>query len=291
MQRIFISAHLKDDKNKNGEFYGRDVYEALHNIEELEIIEIKNHSNNIWCRDYMPVKSSSGKYVQFTYAPSYMMDSTKWKARLPNAKKIHKELKFDCISSDIVLDGGAIEVCDRKAIVSDRVFRDNPKKYEKDIRNEIKRKLELDQLIVVPQYPYDFTGHVDGLVRFIDVDRVVVNDIEQELNTAKSDRNTYRKKLVENWCYAFRYALINAGLELDYIRTSIPKDSPAISGVGIYVNFLLLDKMILMPSYDNKTDAEAAQKLEELYKIPVESINANKLSKEGGMINCVTWKK
>ena len=97
---------------------------------------------------------------------------------------------------------------------------------------------------------------------------------------------------MENWLYAFKSALINAGLRMHYIPTIIPIDASESSGEGIYINFLNLEDMIIMPSYNNPTDKEAASVLRKLYdNKPVRMVYAGDLAKEGGMINCVTWTK
>jgi agmatine deiminase len=35
-------------------------------------------------------------------------------------------------------------------------------------------------VIVIPEYPKEKTGHADGLIRFIDGNRVVINETEEE---------------------------------------------------------------------------------------------------------------
>ncbi len=290
LDEIYISAHLPIDTNK-GVLYGKKVYDKFLEIDDLEIIEIKNHYKNIWCRDYMPVKSSSGKYVQFKYSPSYMTDSQKWKERLPIANEIHNELKIECISSDIILDGGAIEIFNKTAIISDRVFRDNPDMKNDEILEEIKTKLELYKIIVIPQHPYDFTGHVDGLVRFVDENTVLINDMKYEKCILKNKQKTYRNKLIENWHYSFMSVFLNAGLKMEELPTFVPENGNDKSGEGIYINFLLLENCILMPAYRNDIDNDASKILEHLYERNVKMIYANELAKEGGMINCVTWTK
>lgn len=292
-QKVYISAYLKHDSHK-GEKYGYGVYKELKKLFGDDLLEIQNHKKNVWCRDYMPVKASNGKFVQFKYAPSYMTGSEKWKKRIPIAKDIHKEgnINLQCESSNIKLDGGAIDVFGKKAIVSDRVFRDNTKLSEEKILKEIKTKLNLEQIIVVPQYPYDFTGHVDGLVRFINEKEVVVGDLQYELNEAKKDKNSYRKKLIENWVYAFKSALWNADIKMYELPNAIPKKYSNTSAEGVYTNFLILNDLIVMPSYNKpKKDKEAAEILQNLYKRSVKTIYATELSKQGGMINCVTWTK
>jgi agmatine deiminase len=62
---------------------------------------------------------------------------------------------------------------------------------------------------------------------------------------------------------------------------------------GIYLNYLLLDDLILMPSYTKHQKAnEVAHKiLEKHYNRKVIDIIADDIAKHGGVINCVTWTK
>jgi len=286
---VYISGHLCEARNKDG-FYGKRVFEELSLIPEIQLKNLD--TKNVWCRDYMPVKTASGKYVQFTYHPRYMVGD-KYKDNFPDTAIFLKDFNLEWVTpkKQIILDGGAIEIHGKKGIVSDRVFRDNLNRNEAEIYNDLKTLLELDQLIVIPQYPYDFTGHVDGLVRFIDDNRVVVNDLKKELEEAQKDKNRYRKQLIENWIYAFKSSLLNAGLQKVELPTSIPEESPPSSGEGIYTNFLLLEDLIVMPVYGKKEDKIAADRLSNLYSKIVKTVNAKALSQMGGMINCVTWTK
>ncbi len=295
--KIFISAHLKDDKNQQGKF-GLDVYKSLYDIEELEIIEIQNHKKNSWCRDYMPVKRADGKLVQFKYYPGYMRDIIKWEDSFPDAKAIEKELRDygleqEIIQSTIILDGGAIEVLDDQAILSDRVFRDNNAIDKYDLLKEIKDKLKLSRLIVIPQYPVnDFTGHVDGIVRFVNSQTVLIND-ESYLKKKEKYKSFYLGKLMEQWHYTFLMAFENAGLKVEKIPMTTFKalrNSKEKEFEGLHINFLKLDNLIVMPTFGKETDDVAAsERLEELYNRKVIGIDATKLAPEGGLINCVTW--
>lgn len=289
---VYIAGCLASVK-ADGVAYGEKVINGLKNIKEIEVVSIQNHSNNVWCRDYMPVKSATGKYVQFSYYPSYMKEIKKYDGMYPDTSMIHEKLNLECITpkQKIFLDGGAIEIHGDKGIVSDRVFRDNHTMSASVVYDELKEVLELNQLIVVPQYPHDFTGHVDGMVRFIDKNKVVVNDLDKELKEANSLSNKTSRRLIENWVFAFQSALLSAGLELAQLPTSSPANGSYNSGEGIYINFLRLKELIIMPAYNNKTDDEAAEKLAKLYDLEVVKIDASELSTQGGMINCVTWTK
>jgi agmatine deiminase len=290
-QIVYISAHLPEAKEKQ-KYYGKSVYNDLRQILGDRLVEINHNSNNVWCRDYMPVKSATGSYVHFKYKPSYMVGIEKYADKFPDREELQNEFQLPYYTtSEIILDGGAIEIFGKKGIVSDRVFRDNKNKGESEIYDELKKLLDLEQLIVIPQYPYDFTGHVDGLVRFIDENRVVVNDLKKEFEEAQNDKNSYRKQLIENWIYTYKSALINAGLQMVELPTSIPEGGSPNSGEGIYSNFLLLEDLIIMPGYDKPEDKMAADRLTDLYGKKVTTVYAAELAKQGGMINCVTWTK
>ena len=298
--KVFISAWLKDDKNKNGEHYGRDVYNALKAIEDIEIVEIENHQKNVWCRDYMPVQRADGKLVQFRYFPGYMQKITKYENNFPHPKKINEELESkgierEIIFSDIILDGGAIDVLGDQAIVSDRVFKENYKKYRSDYKqllDDLKKVLKLKRLIVVPEYPYDFTGHVDGMVRFIDKNTVLVND---DPLPRKEDypKNPCKYKRLEQWHYDFHLVFENVGLKVKKMPVTnyyIMQNGKKTSYEGLYINFLKLDNLIIMPSFGKKKEDEnAKQILEENYNKKVIPVDAKLLAVEWGLINCVTW--
>ena len=70
--------------------------------------------------------------------------------------------------SPLILDGGNVIKAENKVIITDRVFKDNI--YQFDSESEILTQLEKDlkcQVIIIPEYPNELTGDVDGLIRFI----------------------------------------------------------------------------------------------------------------------------
>ncbi|MBA7569241.1 Agmatine deiminase [subsurface metagenome] len=279
---VYLSSYLS--KSKHGKSVAEQLGDKLpeygYNVNSIEI-EVKNE----WCRDFMPIKTKSGKLVQFRYNPSYLAIDD---ARIPDVRKIHKQLNLECIDSELILDGGAIEILEDIGIVSDRVFRDNPLP-EDEIIKHIKDRLELGRLIVVPQHPYDFTGHVDGLVRFINRETVLINNLTGEFQRMKVDTNTYRKKLIENWYYAFKMVFQNSHLVPEEIVSTMHENDMYKDASGIYLNFLNLDEHIIMPAFGKKEDDIAESTLMKLYKKEVLKIDSSDLAKEGGIINCVTW--
>ncbi|PCJ67357.1 MAG: hypothetical protein COA58_03285 [Bacteroidetes bacterium] len=291
---IYIAKTLESDKDAKGHLYGKKVFDQLHDHFGSRLKLITNSHNNIWCRDYMPIRNGRGDLVQFSYAPSYLMGSVKGRKTIPEPREIHQELGLKNVSfSEIILDGGNVELRGKKAIVTDRVFRDNNKinlVKKKELVAELIEWLAVDTLILIPQYPYDFTGHVDGLIRFVDERTVLINDFTQELIDTVLDPNSYRQKIMDQWHHSFMNVLLSSGLKIKTLPYTASLENGTTSAQGVYLNFLELDDRIVMPTFGDKAnDKEAARRLEALYRKPVQRIEATELSQKGGVINCVTW--
>jgi len=73
----------------------------------------------------MPVKWADGRLILFRYNLSYLREFPTHRKAIPYQEKLCIELKLKVIQSNIILDGGAIEICGNKAILSDRVLTEN----------------------------------------------------------------------------------------------------------------------------------------------------------------------
>lgn len=235
-------------------------------------------TKDIWCRDYMPVQTPNGKLIQFKYEPSYLNDP-KYSNLRSDVKHVDKVNGITPIFSDINLDGGNVVMYDNKAIITDRIFSENPDRTEENLKAELAKLLECE-IIIIPAYKpeYDFTGHADGMMRFVDRNTVLVNDLEKDF--------VYMKKAIIN-------ALDNANLK--YIN--FPFFEYKIKGntdhaIGIYLNYLEVGDIIVMPVFGvpGNKDAEAIAKLKEVFpnKI-IETIDYNDVALTGGILNCTTW--
>lgn len=78
------------------------------------------------------------------------------------------------VFSDINLDGGNVVMYGNKAIITDRIFPENPDRPREELLTELSRLPE-----------YDFTGHADGMMRFVDSNTVLVNNLDQDFKYMK----------------------------------------------------------------------------------------------------------
>ena len=237
-----------------------------------------NGTKDIWCRDYMPVQIPGGKLIQFKYDPSYLRNS-KYSDSRSDVRHVDKENNISPFFSDINLDGGNVVMYGNKAIITDRIFSENPNWERERIVSELSRLLECE-IIIIPSYKpeYDFTGHADGMIRFADNDTVLVNDLEQDLKYMKE---------------AIKKALEAANLKyLNFPWFEYKVKGNTDHAIGIYLNYLEVDNLIVMPVFgvEGNRDAEALAKLQEVFpdKI-IETIDFNDVALAGGILNCVTW--
>lgn len=137
-------------------------------------------TRDIWCRDYMPVQTVSGKLVQFRYDPSYLHGKPEWEASHTNSEEVCNAngIKPD-LFSDINLDGGNVLLYADRAVISDRVFAENPERDKQSLIAELANLLEAE-IIIIPSQKGDMTGHADGMVRFIDRNTLLGNDRSME---------------------------------------------------------------------------------------------------------------
>ena len=252
----------------------------------IKILE-KHHINyffikgtkDIWCRDYMPVQTESGKLIQFTYNPSYLNGKKEWEESRSNVKDICKQNNITATFSNINLDGGNVLVCDGRAIISDRLYSENPDKTRDELRKELAILLECE-IIVIPSLnkTVDFTGHADGMVRFVNRDKVLGIKYDDKY---RKDWWKNTQKILENNNISF--------VEVPFFEDAPDPDNPE-SAIGVYVNYLEVNDLIVLPVFDRDEDNQVISILQEQFpNKTIEKINYNEIAKKGGLLNCTTW--
>ena len=233
-------------------------------------------TKDIWCRDYMPIQTESGKLVQFRYEPSYLKGNKEWEESRSDVREVCQLNGFEPIFSNINLDGGNVLLCSGRAIVSDRIFKENPEYTDKEILvKELSELLEAE-VIIIPALNGDMTGHADGMVRFVDYDTILGNN--------RSDEYKY-------WTYSIEKVLKEKSLKYIDVPFFEPKDSKhPLSAIGVYVNYLEVNNLIVLPVFGREEDKQVIRILQETFPNKlIETINYDDVAYEGGLLNCTTW--
>lgn len=273
--KVYLSSLIKSGKY---ETFWKDLEKIFvkHDIRP-EFIE---GTRDIWCRDYMPVQIDTINYSQFKYFPDYCIDhkNIKWLT-------IQEEMRYvmprvtNIKQVDLIVDGGNIVKYGSKAIITEKVFKENKNREKESVVRILKNALKVDDLNFIPQQPFDYTGHADGMVRFYDENTLLVNDFRKETDTWRKKLNNAIKltglKLVE-----FPYAPSDKKVNGDY------------TAKGCYINYAQIGNLIVFPKFGINEDGKALQMIKKLYPEPrynVETIDCTAIANEGGVLNCITW--
>ena len=227
-------------------------------------------AKDIWLRDFMPVHTKSGKYISFRYEPSYLADMPESRTdfRRDLASRFPME---NLVYSDINLDGGNIVFSPSRetAVISDRVFSENPSFSQNALVGELERLLDA-RVIIIPSLASDWTGHADGMVRFLDE------------RTALGNSTPYQNGLEQRIARTLKANWIDT---LDFPYFSSPEDS----AVGCYLNFLETEKAVFLPIFGVSEDKRAIARANGLFSKPVMPVKLNEIAKKGGCLNCISW--
>ena len=249
------------------------------NTNNKQVVYMIKGTKDIWCRDYMPVQTESGKLIQFRYGPSYLKGKKEWEESRSDVKEICRLNNLDVTFTDINLDGGNVLICDGRAIISDRLFSENPERDRDSLIKELSNLLECE-IIIIPalkSQEEDLTGHADGMVRFVDKNTIIGNE-------RRPDEYKYMKDGLQKALDTFNLTYID-------IPYFVDKDAKhPYSAIGIYVNYLEVNDLIVVPIFNSKEDQVAIDVIKKAFpNKTIETINYNDVAKEGGLLNCTTW--
>ena len=233
-------------------------------------------TNDIWCRDYMPIPIAENSFVQFKYDPIYLQ-AKKYRKTITDTSKVCKSIGIKPIVSDIKIDGGNVVKSRTKVVMTDRIFKENPGYTEETLLKKIRDLLKVKEVIVIPRCPGDPFGHADGMIRFVDgiadEETILVSDFSKEHPAFYAQ---------------FNQALARAGLRpviLPYTAWRNKGDNAK----GIYINYLQVSKTVFYPVYGIKEDEQAQEVFKRCFGNNIVPISANAIAKGGGVLNCASW--
>lgn len=226
-------------------------------------------TSDIWLRDFMPVRTGSGKLVSFRYEPSYLRDCPALRTNF--RRDIAPRLALTPVYADINLDGGNVvfSPSGARVLISDRVFPENPERPPAALVRELSELLEAEVLII-PSLKSDMTGHADGMARFLD-DRTVL--CSRPLSSCGFEQKV--KRSVRD------YGL--DAVDFPFVPTG------GISAVGCYLNYLETERVVFLPVFGIEQDAEAETSARQIFSKEIVPVNIREVAEQGGCLNCISW--
>ncbi len=192
-------------------------------------------------------------------------------------RTLNRHLGFTPRDVPLVLEGDNFIHNGRVAIVTEKVFSDNPQLSRSAVEQMI-RSIGLERIVFIPIEPEDVIGHADGIVKFLLPHLLLVNDY------GRSDFAGYRRKLYRT----LERAKIGAELvPFPWFCTNERHDG-IWSAAGCYINFISTPRGVIHPTFAHPLDQRVAMLLDELTPLPKRSVDATALARLGGVLHCAT---
>lgn len=252
---------------------------------------------DIWIRDWAPVPLNTDGNEHIYLKPDFKTGyyNGMYQSYIPTLNKagckLADYLDIKTIPLSLKSDGGNF-ACNGKdtVILTNRIISNNETLSIGEIENSFKQIPGIEKVIFIPVEPEDVTGHTDGTVRFIDEDTVIIAAYPKKYTS----ENLFAYKLAEELSNQLgnNYKIIR--IENEIISDESSRAVTA-SATGNYINFLKLGSKIFLPQYGIHQDLTAYKTLK--YELPAcEIIRVNikdirQISKDGGVLNCITWNK
>ncbi len=223
-----------------------------------------------WCRDHGPVFLVNDATGEVAVAD---FEFNSWGRKLPRWEldrlapvAIARQLGMRCFSNPMVLEGGSIDVNGSGSVLTTRSCLLNPNRNPSMTQAQIEQNLR--DWLAVRNILWlgdgiegdDTDGHVDDLTRFVGKSRVitVVDDDPADPNTAILSENLATLRSLRD----------EDGNPLDIVELPMPEKHRDWQGHRLpssYANFLILNGAVLMPTFDDPRDAEAAAVLSSVF--------------------------
>lgn len=230
--------------------------------------------DDIWIRDFSPVIPSL--QAKFNYLPDYQTRSTanlidnsfeRWfkKSGLTYGEK-----------SRLILDGGnVVDNGSDRIIITDRFLYDNPRYTKAAAVTELKKLTGVKQVAIIPEFPGDATGHSDGMLMFSTANKILLHEMPRRL----------QRRTIKELESAF------PGIEIvvvpDYYKDE--EWQGFSSACNIFVNSLVTDQYIYMPTFKSGYDAEYLQLVKANTDKTVIPVPAESVCFMGGSVRCLSW--
>jgi agmatine/peptidylarginine deiminase len=273
-QDIYISEWLERDY--------KVVYDQLFKaLADLQIrFKILPYSQEVWCRDYMPVYIGEGRFVGFHFRPDYLWDKPSDQKYITRQELAVEDLSINFSDKvDLFFDGGNYVRCGDKVVMTDKVFSENPNWRPVALLNRLEEAFQAE-VILLPWDMEESFGHSDGMVTCLGNNRVLLNNFRQ-LEKGKGKDKPFTKRLIKILEYHFDI------VELKY-------DCNPSHDSWCYLNYLETDDAIVLPALSEKHDCENDQAAFSVFqhifnnKI-IKQVYSYPLIKHGGALHCATW--
>lgn len=261
---VYFSEWLKKDYS--------DIYKGLVRILNKHNVayDIIPNTKDVWCRDYMPLQLDKERYLCYEYKPDYLMNSARNRKYITDSLNVCRGMQLNIKKTPLIMDGGNVVKVGNKAIMTEKVFVENPSMDEDMLKKQLEKQMECE-VVFIPWDRNEKYGHSDGIIKPISDNTILMT------NYHDFDRE-YTNEVVKR---------LSSKFEIETLSYKVRKTAPES---WAYINFLTVGKLIVLPALGKEEDEQALSQIKRYYpECLVEQLNISDLVKDGGGLNCVSW--
>ena len=227
-------------------------------------------TNDIWCRDFMPLVLDDDRFLLYRYYPNYLLSKETDKCYITDAAKVCKGINLSCVKTDLIIDGGNMVRAGNYLIMTEKIFFENPHLKVSEVTEEMERLTNL-KLLLLPWDREEKYGHSDGIVRCINSQTVLMTNYG---DFDKSYADEFEKRLKSHF-------------EVKTLKYNVPHLN---SLSWAYINYLEVGNIIIVPALGIPEDRQAMTQIKKVFPHKfVVQIRMEEIVKQGGALNCLTW--
>ena len=251
---------------------------AYHNILDKlpEDILIIADVFDIWMRDFTTVNPQKPVQFRYTWASMNKQDSI---AVQNSFASFADHYGIQRNKADLLIDGGNIvDNYAGRIITTTRFMEDNRLTYEQ-AKEELSALLGAAEVAIL-EPDEDVLGHSDGMVSWIDEDRLLVNDYSSD--------PAFRTLIMDELQSAFPTATI-IEVPVEYAVNPPGQWDGFESACGVNLNAAVTYKNIYVPVFNMAHDQSAVDLIKQNTTKSVITVNAENVCPMGGSVRCLTW--
>lgn len=255
-------------------------------------------TKDIWAKDYMPIQLDSDRYAGYEFAPDYLYYDERYISTITQQARVCNELEIEPEPSGLIIDGGNIVKTSKGAIMTEKVFAENPQYSRMGLINRLEKMLETE-VIFIPWDRSEIYGHADGVVREIAPGKLLMTnyhrfsrrfaDLFLKELSLHFDIETLDYKVEKphphNWCYI---NFLQVGNKIFIPQLTAYHEAPQPFEM---TNSIIIDGMA--HTVTGKVIEEDAQALEQFRSLMPDKeiipISCPQIVKKGGALNCISW--
>ena len=235
-----------------------------------------SETKDIWCRDFMPIQIDEDRFVFYKYTPDYLQ-SLYYRRFQTNPIEVFQapqnrleQVQHNAITIDLVLDGGNVVKCGDIVVMTEKVFAENKDKTCAEVEKNLKDAFRCG-ILFLPWDRKETFGHSDGIVHYAGDSRILLTNYD--------DSSLYY------------YRRFQKALEKHFEVIPLKYETKRRHARSwAYINFLQIDKLILVPQLGLEEDKQALEQIGRvLPDCKVIGIPSLEAVRRGGGLNCISW--